>query len=146
MSDSHTKEEGELSDEDESGRSLTEFVRSSLLSSSSGNGSGLPRGSYSFGRLRGNNNFRTYPKQQSHSNRRETFGSLPNPRNILPHPTITNSMMRKEKDRACIIIKSNGNMSSNINRKVETSVGETLPIKSPTSKSILFISKPRQLF
>lgn len=137
MSSHQSKEEGEISDEDESGKisGVSRCFSTSLMP----NMNNFYDGRDNVGEF----NRPTYNiyDSQLHTNKIQSyFGTLPNPRNILPRPSVpTPYNMKKEQDRACIVIKNTVSTNTIRNkRKPELIKTEPLPLKSPSSKSILF--------
>ena len=137
MESHQSKEEGELSDEEENGKNKLGFSKlmSNPNSNFNSNGSDINPNS-DFGKLSRPNAYHKFNKHPHQTV--STHGILPNPRNILPRPTVPHPHMKKEQDRACIVIKNNTN--TNRNRRECTKDASEVPLKSPSSKSIHILS------
>ncbi|XP_045195741.2 zinc finger C3H1 domain-containing protein-like [Mercenaria mercenaria] len=134
MNKYQSKEEGELSDEDENGKNKFGFSRPTNISSGISNDTTFHTGGTDFGKLGRPHIYHKFTAHPSHNKTQQSVGVLPNPRNILPRPAISNQHVKTEKDRACIVIKNNGSLGSNRSRRNFEASNVELALKSPSSK------------
>ncbi|KAL4233593.1 Zinc finger C3H1 domain-containing protein [Mactra antiquata] len=130
MNSSQSKEEGELSDDEEKNRSSSKTVFKSTSVRDRDNvhmtrhnvKHSYQRNAYSL-----NSQF-SYPNS---SNFQPWMKPLPNPRNILPRPQHTMPSLKKPDDRPSIVLK---NVQSYRNRRLDDHKSDNLPMQSPSSK------------